>query len=128
MERRFDERIETHVQLTCRVPARPCRAIMHDLSRVGCRLEVTGSTVELGATAMIDLPGAAAVAGRVVWIRGNQAGIQFSRSLSKAASIALGLDEPEPEQAVSERADIARIPSREGFLPHWMRRLSGRAA
>ena len=74
MERRFDERIETHVQLTCRVPARPCRAIMHDLSRVGCRLEVTGSTVELGATAMIDLPGAAAVAGRVVWIRGNQAG------------------------------------------------------
>ena len=106
MERRFDERIETHVQLTCRVPARPCRAIMHDLSRVGCRLEVTGSTVELGATAMIDLPGAAAVAGRGVGRRGER----------------------EPEQAVSERADIARIPSREGFLTHWMRRLSGRAA
>ena len=75
MERRFDERIETHVQLTCRVPARPCRAIMHDLSRVGCRLEVTGSTVELGATAMIDLPGAAAVAGRVV-CPGGSAGIR----------------------------------------------------
>ena len=127
MERRLDERIETDVHLTCRVPARPCRAMMHDLSHTGCRLEFRDASVELGATALIDLPGAQVV-GRIVWIRGAVAGIQFSRSLSKAASIALGLDEPEPEQAVSERADIARIPSREGFLTHWMRRLSGRAA
>ena len=127
MERRLDERIETNVQLTCRVPARPCRAVMHDVSRVGCRIEVAGAAVELGATALIDLPGAQ-VAGRVVWLRGNVAGIQFNRRLGKAASIALGLEEPQPEEAVSGHADIANIPSRESFLKHWMRRLSGRAA
>jgi hypothetical protein len=126
IERRLDERIETNVQLTCRVPARPCRAIMHDLSRVGCRIEVTGAALELGATALIDLPGTQ-VAGRIVWLRGNVAGIQFDRSLSKAASIALGLEEPEPEKVVSGHAEMANIPSREGFLKHWMRRLTGRA-
>ena len=127
MERRLDERIETNVQLTCRVPARPCRAIMHDVSRVGCRIEVTGAAIELGATALIDMPGSQ-VAGRVVWLRGNVAGIEFNRRLSKAVSIALGLEEPDPEQVASGHADIANIAPREGFLQHWMRRLTGRAA
>lgn len=122
MERRLDERTETNVHLTCRVPARPCRATMHDLSHTGCRLEFRDVTLELGGTALIDLPAGGQVAGRIVWIRGNRAGIQFHRRLGKAVSIALGLDEPEPEpepEPVQERP-------REGILRHWFRRLTNR--
>ena len=121
MERRLDERIETDVHLTCRVPARPCRAMMHDLSHTGCRLEFRDASVELGATALIDLPGAQ-VAGRIVWIRGAVAGIQFDRRLGKGVSIALGLDEPEPvvEEETPTESKVG------GLLRHWMRRLSDR--
>ena len=121
MERRLDERIETDVHLTCRVPARPCRAMMHDLSHTGCRLEFRDASVELGATALIDLPGAQ-VAGRIVWIRGAVAGIQFDRRLGKGVSIALGLDEPEPvvEEETPTESKVG------GLLRPWMRRLSDR--
>ena len=121
MERRLDERIETDVHLTCRVPARPCRAMMHDLSHTGCRLEFRDASVELGATALIDLPGAQ-VAGRIVWIRGAVAGIQFDRRLGKAVSVALGLEDPEPvvEEETPSESKVG------GLLRHWMRRLSDR--
>ena len=89
MERRREERTGTNVMLTCRVPARPCRAVMHDLSHTGCRIELPDGNVELGGTALLDLPGAGQVAGRVVWVRGHVAGIEFLRRLSAAASIAL---------------------------------------
>ena len=124
MERRREERIETDVHLTCRVPARPCRATMHDLSHTGCRLEFREASIELGGTALIDLPGAGQVAGRIVWIRGNRAGIQFLRRLGKTAAIALGLEQPEPEPQPDPDADNGS--NFGGLLRHWIRRLTGR--
>ena len=100
MERRVKDRTETSVQLTCRAPARPCRAIMHDVSHTGCRLEVPEGNLELGGTALIDLPGAVQVTGRVMWVRGNQAGIRFDRPLRGPAAMALGL--PETETVAAE--------------------------
>jgi len=124
MERRSEPRLETKVLLTCRVPARPCRATMHDLSHAGCRIEFGEAGVELGGTALVDLPGLPHVAGRIVWVRGNSAGIRFERRLGKTASVALGLDKPEPEPAVAEYEPEVRP---EGILRHWIRRLTGRA-
>jgi hypothetical protein len=122
MERRRDERTGTNVLLTCRVPARPCRAIMHDLSHTGCRIELPDGNVELGGTALLDLPAAGQVAGRVVWVRGHVAGIEFLRRLSGATSIALGLDEaPEPAEPKEPFVE----PNLRGLLRHWMRRLTG---
>ena len=126
MERRVEDRIETNVLLTCRVPARPSRAIMHDLSHEGCRLELPQANAELGGTALLDLPGVAQVAGRVVWVRGTQAGIRFHRRLRGAVAVALGLDEPEPEPVY--QPEPAQEPKGEGLLRHWIRRLTGRKA
>ena len=123
MERRRDERNVTNVLLTCRVPARPCRAIMHDLSHTGCRLELPDANVELGGTALLDLPAAGQVAGRVVWVRSGVAGIEFLRRLSGEASIALGLDEP-PPPAPPEPEEPVYEPNLRGMLRHWMRRLT----
>ena len=126
MERRHEERIETNVLLTCRVPARPVRAVMRDLSHTGCRLELPDAHVELGGTALVDLPGAGRVAGRVAWVRGRHCGIEFERPVRGAAAVALGLDAPDPEPAMAEPLQANEGPSLPGLLRHWIRRLTGR--
>jgi hypothetical protein len=125
-ERRYDARIETDVHMTCRIPARPCRTTMQDVSHYGCRLDVPEGNVELGGTVLIDLPGAAMFPGSVVWIRGSQVGVRFLRRLRGAPAVALGLEEAEPEVVVDE---VVQPRSKaEGLLSHWFRRLTGRAA
>ena len=126
MERRVEDRIETSVLLMCRVPARPSRAIMHDVSHEGCRLELPQANAELGGTALLDLPGAAQFPGSVVWVRGPHVGIRFHRRLRGAVAVALGLEEPEPEP-VAEPEPV-QGPRTEGLLRHWIRRLTGRRA
>src|SRR5690242_16666437 len=98
MERRVAERIETTVKLKCRAPAMPFTAVMLDLSRNGCRLQVPHSQVERGATALLDLPGAPQFPGRVMWSAGNLVGVRFQRRMSDAVAVTLGLMQPpEPE-------------------------------
>ena len=94
MERRATRRSEINVTLSCRAPARPCRAVLNDVSHVGCCLRIFGSHVELGATALIDLPSASQWAGRVVWADGDTVGIRFDWPLRTTTATALGLDEP----------------------------------
>jgi hypothetical protein len=93
---------------------------VHDISYHGCKLEVLGKPIELGGTALIDLPGAANVAGQIVWIHGKTAGIRFERSLAKAAAIAVGLEQAEPEAAPQPMVER----NREGLLRHWFRQLT----
>ena len=122
MERRSTQRIETNVHLTCRVPAMPCRATMHDLTYDGCRIEVPQGKLEHGATMLIDLPGAAGFPGTVMWVKGTQAGIRFERRLGKASAIALGIEQPDPEPDPEPQW---MRPEGETFLRHWVRRLLG---
>jgi hypothetical protein len=123
MERRREERTETNVLLTCRVPARPCRVVMHDLSHTGCRLELPEMNAPLGATALLDLPGATQFPGRVVWIRGNVVGIRFLRPLRGPAAVELGIEAaPEPEPDLYPAAETSNLG---GILRHWIRRLTG---
>jgi len=109
MERRRDARIETNLQLTCRVPARPRPALMHDLSHTGCRLEFEERDIGTGFTVLIEPPGAAQIPGRVVWAKGHQVGIQFDSWLEHAEAVKLGLDEPAEEAAVPADAEGLRV-------------------
>jgi hypothetical protein len=124
MERRLAERTETNVLLTCRVPARPCRATMLDVSHLGCSLEMPDANIELGGTALLDLPGAGEISGLVVWVRGKRAGVRFHRRLTGKAAVVLGLEEPEPEPAAEPLAAAGDSNLRE-MLRHWIRRLTG---
>jgi len=128
MERRREERIGTSLHLTCRVPARPRAAFMHDLSHTGCRLEFREQDLEPGGTVVLEPAGVRQpIAGQVIWKRGHEVGVQFDRWLGNSASVALGLDEPEtepePEPVTVEEEDTGLG----GLLRHWMRRLSARA-
>jgi hypothetical protein len=102
IERRLAERTTIDVTLTCRIPARPMAAILRDVSRHGCRIEVPGAPIELGGTAQIELPGAGNVTGSVVWTHGRIAGVRFDRALSTRAAVARGREEAKPVEPEPE--------------------------
>lgn len=120
-ERRIAERTTVDLKLTCRMPAMPQRAIIHVVSSNGCRIEVPGAPIELGGTALIELPDLASVSGQVVWTHGRIAGVRFERALGRSAATALGLNQPASVEAAPE-VDFP-APSG-GILSHWFRRLT----
>lgn len=124
MERRVGERIETMVELPCRVPATPCRAVMLDLSRDGCRLQMPHANFERGATALINLPGAEQFPGRVVWVTGNFVGVRFQRRMSDTLAAALGVGEAPPEPEAEPIVEEAPRALGE-VVRHWIRRMVG---
>ncbi len=125
-DRRRSPRLGTTVHLLCRIPATPCSAVVRDVSQSGCRLEIKGSQPVLGGTAMLEVPGARAIACQVVWVALPMVGLQFERPLARQTAIALGLEQPDPEPV----QELEAMPEEQGLrliLQHWMRRLTGGA-
>ena len=126
VERRTLPRLETNVQLPCRIPALPTAAVMLDVSLYGCQLDLPQGGHQLGGTVLVDLPGAPRFPGRVVWTHGHSAGIRFERRIPPPAAIALGLEQPAVPTPEREAEPVE--PRREGFFRHWIRRLAGQPA
>ena len=122
MERRATQRTQVTLKMTCRMPAFPRPVTIHDVSQTGCCLELRGAPLELGGTAILEVPGVPKISGRIVWSRGNLAGIRFERTLSRHTALALGLDVPAPEPVVIEAPETEKP---QGLLHHWFRRLAG---
>lgn len=81
MERRISVRVATKVDIACRMPATPQKAILQDLSLDGCRIEMRRPIAGVGGTVVIDLNEWVSLTGTIVWCRGKQAGIRFGRRL-----------------------------------------------
>ena len=125
MERRAAERTQVTLNMTCRMPAFPRRVTIHDVSQSGCKLELRGAPLEKGGTTLLEVPGCSArIAGRIVWNHGNVAGVEFEHPLSRAAAIAFGLIQPDPEPVVME---VVQDKPR-GLLRHWFRQMARRFA
>jgi hypothetical protein len=107
------------------MPAFPRRVTIHDISESGCKRELRGAPLELGGTALLEVPGVPKIAGHIVWCRGSMAGVQFERPLTRHAAWALGMDAPDPEPVVEEVAEPEKTG---GLLRHWFRRLTRRFA
>ena len=121
-ERRTSRRATIEVNLTCRMPARPQPATIRDNSHQGCRIDVPGAPIEVGGTALLEVPGVAKVSGQVVWTHGRTAGVRFERALNSSAAVALGLEQPKPVEVLPD--PVARDAAG-GILRHWFRRLAG---
>jgi hypothetical protein len=104
------------------MPARPQPATIRDISHHGCRIDVPGAPIEVGGTALLEVPGLAKVAGQVVWVHGRTAGVRFERALGSSAAVALGLEQAKPVEIMPD--PVARDASG-GILRHWFRRLAG---
>lgn len=120
MERRISERMPTHIPLTCRVPATPQSAVVHDISREGCRLEFLDFVIDRGATLSLELADGTRLRGEAVWAHYRTAGVRFSGAMRASTAVFVGLDSPEPEP---EPEPEPAAPDG-GLLRHWFRRLT----
>ncbi|MGN6496768.1 MAG: PilZ domain-containing protein [Tsuneonella sp.] len=121
MDRRREARIEVNIAAACRIPAKPVRGQIDNVSYEGCRIRMSNANAEIGATALIQLPGCRPVSGIVVWKDRYMIGVCFMRRLDLAGAVAFGLAEPEPP-AASEPVAIPATPQRfYARLHHWFR-------
>ena len=85
------------------MPARPQPATIRDISHHGCRIDVPGAPIEIGGTALLEVPGVGRSAGQMwLWTHGRTAGVRFERALlGSATAIALGLEQPKPAEVAA---------------------------
>lgn len=117
-DRRARKRVATDREITCRIPARPARVKLLDVSATGCRLKVVGMRVEPGATVHIDLPDGGSVIGTAVWYEAAKVGVHFEEPLDEDQSVALGLLSKTSVATHAHVEPIAQQPRK----AHWLRR------
>ena len=78
-QNRRSRRSNLLMQSTLEVSGRALGVTLRDLSSDGARVQADQLPVE--GTELLFRKGDLAVAGRIVWVRGRQAGIQFERKL-----------------------------------------------
>lgn len=81
-QERFHSRYPTSVAVTLVYGNKVCPAIMRDISQGGCCVEMKNSPAE-NARIKIALADGLRVDGRVVWVCGARAGIQFDHLLEE---------------------------------------------
>ncbi|MEZ5680540.1 MAG: PilZ domain-containing protein [Erythrobacter sp.] len=92
MDLRATDRKSSNLVLDCIILGRPERAILCDVSSTGCRIELfDGNTPQRGSTIVFEVRDPVYFAGEVVWVRGLEAGVRFTRTLSNEVRDALEL-------------------------------------
>ena len=92
MNQRATNRKSSNIVLDCVVLGREERAIICDVSPTGCRVELfDGNIPQRGSTIIFEVADPIYFAGEVVWVRGGEAGVRFTRKLSKEVHAALEL-------------------------------------
>ncbi|QZD90413.1 PilZ domain-containing protein [Qipengyuania aurantiaca] len=82
MQTRTTNRQGSDIVLNCRAPVHPAQAILCDISETGCRIELFDGYVNKGSTIFFEIDERNELAGQVVWVRGNEAGVKFMHKLS----------------------------------------------
>lgn len=82
----------SNVVIDCIARRKRQRAVLCDLSEQGCRVELPDAQRLLGDTLVFEIDDRLAFVGEIVWTRGNEAGVEFSRPLSRSIRTALDLD------------------------------------
>ena len=82
MQTRTIYRQDSNIVLNCRTPVERAQALMCDISETGCKIELFDGYVQRGATIFFEIDDRNELAGQIVWVRGNEAGVRFSHKLS----------------------------------------------
>lgn len=91
MQTRTTNRQGSNIVLRCRVPVERVQVILCDISETGCRIELFDGHVSKGSTIFFEIDARNELAGQVVWVRGNEAGVRFMHKLSGVVRAALEL-------------------------------------
>lgn len=84
MDKRKGQRAKTNDEVLFSIDDMAMRGKMLNLSRDGCMISGGGENAETGKTVTVTLLEGVAVAGRIVWVDGNEIGISFHRKLGEA--------------------------------------------
>jgi hypothetical protein len=92
MNLRESDRKTSNIVLPCTTLGRDERAILCDVSPTGCRIELfDGAMPQRGATIIFEVKDPLYFAGEIVWVRGSEAGVRFTRDLTPEVRSALEL-------------------------------------
>lgn len=91
MQTRTNNRQGSNIVLNCRAPVARAQAILCDISETGCRIELFEGFVNKGSTIFFEIDQRNELAGQIVWVRGNEAGVRFMHRLSAVVRNALEL-------------------------------------
>ena len=91
MQTRTNNRQGSDIVLNCRAPVQRAQAILCDISETGCRIELFEGFVNKGSTIFFEIDERNELAGQIVWVRGNEAGVRFMHRLSGVVRAALEL-------------------------------------
>ncbi|MBX7539631.1 PilZ domain-containing protein [Qipengyuania sphaerica] len=82
MQTRETNRQGSNIVLNCRTPVARAQAILCDISHTGCRIELFDGHVSKGQTIFFEIDERNELAGQIMWVRGNEAGVKFMHKLS----------------------------------------------
>lgn len=91
MQTRTTNRQDSDIVLNCRVPIERAQAILCDISQTGCRIELFEGCVNKGSTIFFEIDEQNELAGQIVWVKGNEAGVRFMHKISPLAMDVLEL-------------------------------------
>lgn len=91
MQTRTTNRQGSDIVLGCRTPVQRAQAILCDISETGCRIELFDGYVCKGSTIFFEIDHRNELAGQIVWVRGNEAGVKFMHKMSGVVRAALEL-------------------------------------
>ena len=91
MQTRTIDRQDSNIVLNCRTPVEGAQALLCDISETGCRIELFDGHVQRGTTIFFEIDARNELAGQIIWVRGNEAGVRFSHKLSHRIRTALEL-------------------------------------
>lgn len=97
------------VQLTAMSPAGDDRALIHDLSEVGLRLE-TSLTLDRGDVLRIELPLIGEIDAKIVWKEGAFLGCEFLQPVSQGIVNAAILRSSAKVEALPDKDHVEEIP------------------
>lgn len=91
MQTRTTNRQGSNIVLNCRMPKDRVQAILCDVSETGCKIELFDGHASKGSTIFFELDSTNELAGQIVWVRGNEAGVRFMHNLNRVAREVLEL-------------------------------------
>jgi len=110
VDQRVSKRFVVDIEFDAQLSDKSCLALVYDLSRDGCMIEVQDGEFESGDRIVLDFRPLARAAGQLVWCIGRSCGVQFNEPLHTSVVEEFGF-RPDPP----------------GFDEAWLRDRFGRA-
>jgi hypothetical protein len=96
VQRRTKERLPVEATVNCRIPATPIASRINNISSDGCMAEITGASLQMGGTVLLELLEGWHVLGHVLWCEPTSYGIKFEQPRDRLVIAPMAADPAAP--------------------------------